>query len=346
MEIITIGETNYINYLLYSIKFLAGENNPCNVSTLITHCSGKSFGAQIVNYRTIIKYSNQLGFIAFKDGGIILTDIGIDFVCINKQNLFEVSEEQKIYFAEKIVFDGKWQAKARRFFSIFISNYEEVTYESKLRKEEIPLDLKPFLYLLLDLGVIDIIDNDIKVTPYYVKHVRDLRTFESGISQRDLELLNEEKRESGAHAEELVVKYEQKRLRNLGLFAEADRVYRIGELDVTKGYDVLSFNGDKPTLEHNRFIEVKSLRGNEIKFFWSKGQIEKAQIKGESYWVYFISGISEKTTVENLKILKVNDPYTKIFISEDWFSTDVDKLSISGKSKLETEFQNVNDMEL
>lgn len=80
----------------------------------------------------------------------------------------------------------------------------------------------------------------------------------------------------GEAAEKYVVEYEKARLLSTVL---AKKVKRISDIDVSAGYDVVSFETDT-SIEYDRFIEVKSFVG-QPHFYWSKNEIEVATIYGD-----------------------------------------------------------------
>ena len=64
----------------------------------------------------------------------------------------------------------------------------------------------------------------------------------------------------------------------------AGKVRRISEVDVTAGYDIISYNSIK-SKETDRFIEVKARSSSG--FYWSKNEYETAKLKGEPYYDSF-----------------------------------------------------------
>lgn len=87
----------------------------------------------------------------------------------------------------------------------------------------------------------------------------------------------------GAAAEEWVVEFERRRLRDHPF---VEQVRRVSEDDVTAGYDVLSF-ASPTSLQHDLFIEVKSY-GSVKLFHWSRNEIATAEEFGEEYALYLV----------------------------------------------------------
>lgn len=86
-------------------------------------------------------------------------------------------------------------------------------------------------------------------------------------------LHNEHQELQGERAEQFVLSYEAKRLEG---HPTLSKIKQISVIDVTAGYDILSYNGvDSEKLD--RFIEVKSYLGSPH-FYWSQNEIEKARL--------------------------------------------------------------------
>ena len=110
-------------------------------------------------------------------------------------------------------------------------------------------------------------------------------------------------------AELFVLKYEQKRL-GMPL---ASRVRRISEIDVTAGYDIVSFDNPSST-SLDRYIEVKAV--SHMGFHWSQNEYKIAKLKGPTYYLYLIdlSSIDQ----QSYSPLIINDPAKSIMQTDDW----------------------------
>lgn len=95
----------------------------------------------------------------------------------------------------------------------------------------------------------------------------------------------------GETAELFVMDYEKKRLTTS---EKRNNIKRISEIDVSAGYDILSYENEFSP-DYDRFIEVKSYSGNPH-FYWSKNEIETAELYEEKYYIYLID------------ILKIDSP--------------------------------------
>ena len=112
-----------------------------------------------------------------------------------------------------------------------------------------------------------------------------------GKSLEKLKKQLEDQEFQGERAEQFVLSYEVKRLEGHPYLS---KIKQISVIDVTAGYDILSYNGvDSEKLD--RFIEVKSYLGSPH-FYWSQNEIEKARRYEDKYYIYLID------------VSKVDDP--------------------------------------
>ena len=93
-----------------------------------------------------------------------------------------------------------------------------------------------------------------------------------------------------------------------------EKIELISDVYVNAGYDIISFN-DLDSFIIDRFIEVKSYR-EEISFYWSKNEVEKAKELATKYYIYLVdrSLMNKKDYVPKI----IQDPYKKIFENEFW----------------------------
>ncbi|MEK3785410.1 DUF3883 domain-containing protein [Paenibacillus sp. FSL K6-1230] len=112
----------------------------------------------------------------------------------------------------------------------------------------------------------------------------------------------EQQAKSGREAEEFVMHFEKRRLQEMGLVSEANRVECISESLVNAGYDILSFSDS--ALVHNRFIEVKSV-GPDNSFYWSRHELEIAKKLARQYYLYLVKQTDPNEPIVNI----IENPY-------------------------------------
>ncbi|RXG19120.1 putative protein DUF3883 [Leeuwenhoekiella aestuarii] len=117
----------------------------------------------------------------------------------------------------------------------------------------------------------------------------------------------------GEKGELFVVNYEKIRLKTR---QDTSEIKRISILDVTAGYDIVSFN-DMASITLDRFIEVKAYKGKPH-FYWSANEIQTAKIKSENYFLYLVDVF--KVSDSNYNPIIICDPVSYFANNQEWFS--------------------------
>ncbi len=318
MRLPTSNDLVNFNYLL-AVIYNLNVDGWCTIKAVNETCAKKTFNAQIIDYRKIMDLAEYCDLIVTKKGMVSLTTKGTEFLELNIQSFLAPNPKQKSFLADNSVFYGRYRPQARRIFNSFVSDHDEMTYKYVRSDEyEIPMKDKVILHVFEYLGIVTKRDFGFSVEPQFLKHVREIRAEKSGMTQEELELNLDAKRDRGFKAEELIVEYEQRRLRELGLNAEADRVKRISVLEPYVGYDIRSFIGQGPSGEYDKFIEVKSSQKSAIEFFWTKNEIKAAREKDDSYWIYFLAEFKDSCTLKDIKPLLIRNPSEAILNNKDF----------------------------
>jgi hypothetical protein len=308
MRLPTSTDLVNFNYLMIVIYTLSVDGW-CSIKAVHETCAQRTFNAQIIDYRKIIEVLEYCDLLVTKRGKVSITDKGSEFVRLNEHSFLELNPKQKYFLAENCMFYGRYKSQAKRIFNTFVSDHNEMTYKYNWSdKYEVPINDKITLHVFEYLGIVIRREAAFAVDPKYLKHVREIRAETRGITQEELERSLDTNRKLGFKAEELVVEYERKRLSELGLDAEADRVKRISVLDPEAGYDIRSFIGTGPTAEHDKFIEVKSSQKSGVEFYWTKNEIDVAQKLGDQYWIYFLPDFSDSAVLKDINPLAIKNP--------------------------------------
>jgi len=151
------------------------------------------------------------------------------------------------------------------------------------------------------------------VNDYYEKLI-EKQNFKSKrkMSLEELKKRLEKNDENGYKAEAFVLEYEKKRLKLIG---DNRYIKQISEIDVTAGYDILSFKNILSS-KYDMFIEVKSV-GQNNSFFWSSNEIEVAKIKGERYYLYLVN-LNQINDINYIPTI-IENPYNNVYNSNQWF---------------------------
>ncbi len=259
------------------------------------------FFGKPINFEMALSDAKNLNIINLSNSRVKLTDLGAMFVSLNIQQSFEANSEQKRMLSENLA-------------AMHISNGSGGYRRGgqPVRGLECPHSDEP-LYILDDAGLAEISAASKLVS-------------KNGMSESELETHLAETRLYGAVAEEFVLAWEIKRLKDLGMVKEADFVRRVGNLDVTLGYDIESFTlrGGTP----DRFIEVKCTKTPFLKFYWSRNEVEQARRLGDKYFIYFVWLNSEGKPEGNPEIIE--NPSRTVFEDKDRFSVSFGTIVVSG----------------
>jgi len=184
----------------------------------------------------------------------------------------------------------------------FDSDTKHIYFE----KNTVPLKFSGLMMLLEDLGEVFTVENRWIVQGDELNKLLSSKEKHRVISLKELEMKLLHQKEIGAEAEERVISFEKKRLKEIGVNKSP---IQVSEIDVTAGYDILSY-GQSETEEI--FIEVKCV-DNKNEFHFTNNEIATAKRLGKAYWLYLVNRI-------NNSILRINNPYATLFLenSREW----------------------------
>ena len=130
------------------------------------------------------------------------------------------------------------------------------------------------------------------------------------LSLEQLKRQLEKKEHAGEKAEVFVFEYERKRLGQ----PLSEKVRRISEIDVTAGYDIVSFDSNQ-SQEPDRFIEVKAI--SNAGFYWSRNEYEIAKLKGNTYYLYLVN--LNRIVEQDYSPQMIKNPAINIMDTDEWF---------------------------
>lgn len=296
--------------MLIGVVALSVQKDGCDTKTLLDWCASLALGGRHIDHRKTLNLCVYAGLLAIAKGKVVLTEIGKEFLGCNPESFYELTDDQKSFLAQRVIFSGRWRSRIRNLLFNFSPNYDKITYELFLTDNLLSPQLDSTAHLLQHLGIIEEDNAVLSVTPPYVVFVRDLVAERRMRTEKELEQALQQNRKLGTLAEEAVVDFEKSRLKFLGV-PEAESVRRISDLDVGAGYDIQSFDGDKRSFEHDRFIEVKASVETELRFYWTANEHRVAEKLGDRYWIYFVGGFHENPTAQ-IKPVMIRNPVKRL----------------------------------
>lgn len=305
-------DLNDINRILLTIRELTSNNSECHMISVIRICTSKSYSGHPINYKKIISFCMHSKFINKNGNRVSLSKLGEEFIRLNPNKYYEITERQMECFAKELLLLGPWKEKSFDLFNKFSPNHLNLTYQYSIFENGLPLKYNAIVHLCKNLGVIKLEKDILIVCEDYVRHVRELILSKVDITPEtivDQTLIDVELAEK---AENDAVEIEKKRLKTLGRNAsEIKLVRRISDLEPNAGYDVRSYNGVTPIYDYDRFIEVKCTEGPKLKFFWSPNQVKVAKILGDQYWIYCFINYSNEN-IGNVPPVIIKNPIKMI----------------------------------
>lgn len=197
---------------------------------------------------------------------------------------------------------------------------EGIKYDSQIDKYILPrfnIQYKYACYrnLLLSLGILEKCnDGNFYIADLLSNFITKENKVKRIISEAELLKKLEEQRLQGEAGELFVIDFEFSRL---SLRHDLKKIKRISVLDVSAGYDIISFN-DNNSKSLDRFIEVKTYKGKPH-FHWSSNEIQTAKIKSKNYHLYLVD--INKISDSLYEPMVICDPVTYFEKSLEWIST-------------------------
>jgi len=281
-----------LNYLLIVITSIKTKKRSISKSLLIDICSLHIIGGRSYDYEKAVKLASLLNLISERNKNIRLSKLGNIFLSDNPNNYYELTNKQKDFVIKNYMFQGVFFEESKTVFSLFCPDYENETYYLNKDEAFVPKDIEPCFNLLKSLGVLIKLNSFYVVSKAYVKEISKLLSPKLTITSKNLLKKLELQKKLGDHAENLVLKFEINRLKKKNCKIQAQLVRKISVLNEAAGYDIESFNGNDYNIQYDRFIEVKSSSGKEIRFLWTRNQHDIAQELKDKYWIYYVGNLS------------------------------------------------------
>ncbi|RLC76889.1 MAG: hypothetical protein DRJ03_18575 [Chloroflexi bacterium] len=310
-----LGNFESIKELLLGI-LTADEPKP--FEDVKKYCLDKSIDF-VYSVDGIVGLLSFIGWVAEYDDGLVLSKPKNQLSSVKSDVVF------KQLIVEALFRKLKENGLLHRFMPLDAVKFDTANNTIALRSNNIPLEFSGLRNLLIEfefLSVHDLMTNLLLVSPefadFFEKKVivwikrENLRgVLADSLSYNQFISIQRVKEEYGEQAEDFVLLFEQARLKN---HPDIGKIRIISKLDVSAGYDIVSFNSLQ-SKEADRFIEVKSYSGK-ISFYWSVNEVRIAQMKGTKYFLYLVD--RQYIDDEDYEPLIIQDPYLRVFLSNAW----------------------------
>ncbi len=321
---------NEINRLLLAISELSGgKNNAIPESAVIRQCKSRVLMGSLPNHKDTIYFCIELKIIRSEKNRLKVEYLGKKLLDANPSKNYEFTENQKNLVAREFILNKEFLKDISKIIISFNANEELGTFVWS-HSDGIPIEgNREILNIMIQLGILERDGSLLFVNQKFVSVIANLKGLEM-LSIKKLREILDKKIEVGNIAEDLIVLYERKRLESIGATKESKFVKKISDLNVSAGYDVLSFDAESPDLKYNRFIEAKGSSNNLISFEWSNNEMKIAKILGQNYWIYFLGGVDLEKKSSTEQPILYQDPIKTIIGNPD-FDLEYSSLKIKYK---------------
>lgn len=310
-----------------AVSILTGESPP-DKEQVVAYCREQVIGGTFPNHIENIAVCTELGLIGVNYNLLFLTERGAKFLSLSNSNEYELSNSQKKFLVDKCFLTGTVVDKTKQIILQLSPSYTENTFVwNRLDNTPLVCD-QEVLDMLIQLGMLTEDENGLHLERAYVNEARTIRKQSQPKTSEELAKELETDEKIGEAAELIALEFEKRRLSEIGCDFEARLVQRISKLDVGAGFDIISFDKQSTNLVPDRFIEVKGSRGNIVRFYWTRNEIEKAKVLRQRYWIYFIGGIEENDKSHYNAPILIQDPFLNTLTNGD-YDTKCEVFSVS-----------------
>lgn len=271
----------------------------------------REVGRQICSYANDIRLNFNASLAFFEYLGLIKIDNPLYIISTQLgEKLHQMTSDRfqlelcRLCF-QKVIDDGYLPSKVIRF------DVEQGRYV--IRKHGFSISAAVFRNFLIQFqALIEQPDGGLLIAEQYEEVFAELqKNVRRKMTLEDLRCQLQQQEEQGDIAEAFVLEFERRRLIDNPML---DKIKQISKIDVTAGYDIISFS-DNSAMIYNRFIEVKSYKGKPH-FYWTKNEIDTAKLYGERYYIYLV----DIDNIDNPDYLPkiICNPINTVFDSDMW----------------------------
>lgn len=290
-----IGSLKEVNRVLRGVEERSDDDKGALIESVIESCSGLVLDGVFRDHYESIRFCIDTGIVTEANDRLRISDFGKELLSLDDGRRYSLNSNQRHRIVRECLLKGKLSGDVQKIIAQFSVDYKTNTFVwSKVDGRPLKAD-RVFLDVLVESGLIIRKGNMLIVNPDYVRDASLIRSKTHHMTDDELQERMAAQKIVGGIAEEIVVELEKKRLLSSNLKGESELVQSISNVYVNAGYDVISFDGESQTFEHDRFIEVKGSSGPDMSFLISSNEIEVAKTLGSRYWIYFVSGIDIKT---------------------------------------------------
>jgi len=150
-----------------------------------------------------------------------------------------------------------------------------------------------------------------KISAYFLdrKKILPYTKFEAQLQAND---------ELGLKAELLILEEEKRKFK--GHPELLNEIQHISLWDVSAGYDIKSFERlPEEGRWQQKYIEVKAVSKDDLGFYWSRNEMDKARQLGDKYYLYLLP-VKDSSSFNISELQQIKNPYKAVFQNgDDWY---------------------------
>ena len=274
------------------------------LNTAVRAMASMNFGGRLPDHRMTVAGAAASGLVSDTRGRLRITPLGEEFIGLNPEKTYELTAAQKTFLVERCLLREPYAEVTGEILASFRHDVGRKTLFCDLQTSSLDGPLhQSAVSFLCGTGLLVNEGGLVWVAPVYLAQVSRFRS-RVPVSAEELEEALRRQREQGLAAEQWVLEYERRRLRERSCHAEADTVQQVSHIDICAGYDIASFDGQSEDFNFDRLIEVKSTSRPEPAFVWSQNEIQTARRLRERYWLYLLTGFQPTGKTPSLTTLR------------------------------------------
>ncbi len=260
------------------------------------------------SYEKIIEVGLGLGVIALIGDELCITKIGSELGKAQKNCQHSLTNKAKLNFIKRIYlnFDGR-NIQCSEFLSNFVPDAPSGTFILHRTADEQPNHVN-WIKCLERVGFLTSGRYIVSIREKYLPLFNQFLKIRRGIFNKKEDSF---RKSIGNIAEELALRYEEKRLEDNKHSELAPLIQRISIIDDSAGYDISSYRGTGAQPASTIYIEVKGTTSGNVQFFWSQNERKIADRLKSEYWIYCYTNIDLKKRT-GVGPLRVQYPIKKV----------------------------------
>ena len=215
---------------------------------------------------------------------------------------------------------NRYRTELFRFMSQFRLVGDEISYSPSDQSRSSQSAVRNFL---IDVGIVKYFSGTktYLLMPEYASLYVSARDNASLISPTHSENRAKAQQEIGRAAEELILKYERKRVGS----GYANKVDHVSLRNCAAGYDIRSLSIGASGQITPRFIEVKAVSPRSFRFYWTKNEVDVARALSHWYHLYLLP-VNREGQFEVNELLVIRDPCSTVLSKSEGWETESDTL--------------------